>query len=309
MRVGLTKTSSAVRAFVIVLLIGTVGCGAESAPSSPSTSATVEPTESVATVPDVEGLAEEEARNILESAGYEVNVRSTDWEPGLEAGTVAVQRPEAGSTSTPGDIVFLEVVEDVELAKVPDLAGTDGLEARRRLEDAGFDVTIEKRPTRNVEVGHVVTTEPPGGDEWPIGQPVILVVAERVPLTGEDRDFVDGLRFDEVAEFLVAHDDEDLVQFGQTYCEYFDLGGDMESIRQLLQDYYDAADAGTLKKFKKDQAGDPMAEVVIRLLDPEGNNNFWLPDFGVATVIAVAREAVSAYCPEHRRLIFEARTD
>jgi beta-lactam-binding protein with PASTA domain len=87
-------------------------------------------------VPDLGGVALEEARSRLKASGLSVGGALTapsEHSPG----TVVRQDPQAGTTVTAGTAVHL-AVSDGTLTRVPDLAGLTELAARGRLQDAGL---------------------------------------------------------------------------------------------------------------------------------------------------------------------------
>ncbi|HEX9696917.1 MAG TPA: PBP1A family penicillin-binding protein [Actinomycetota bacterium] len=104
------------------------------------TTVCTEPTSPViATVPNVVGRAEADAKAILEEAGfYAKSVQSAceTYPPGV----VCSQTPAPGTTGTAGTTVSLIVANDAVETVVPNVLGLTRSTALARLQDAGFDV-------------------------------------------------------------------------------------------------------------------------------------------------------------------------
>jgi beta-lactam-binding protein with PASTA domain/predicted Ser/Thr protein kinase len=89
-------------------------------------------------VPDVVGLTEEEAREELEDAGFEVG-SVTPRESEEEEGTVVDQSPPGGTDARPGSAVELVVSSGPATVAVPDVFCEDVDTAQAAIEDAGLD--------------------------------------------------------------------------------------------------------------------------------------------------------------------------
>jgi penicillin-binding protein 1A len=138
------------------------------------------PAPKVVEVPDVVGLALEEAQGLLQEAGFAVLVSEV---PSLEPrGTVVGQRPPAGSSYEVGATVTLDVSNGrAPRAVVPDVTGLFEEEARSLLEGVGFAVEVVYEDTEDPALDAVVLAQQPrGGAKRPLGSTVTLVVA-RVP--------------------------------------------------------------------------------------------------------------------------------
>ena len=70
---------------------------------------TVEETGSTATVPDVTGPAEDEARRLAEEAGFKVRIEDSDAPTAEEVGEVVLQKPDAGTRAPVGSEITLYV--------------------------------------------------------------------------------------------------------------------------------------------------------------------------------------------------------
>ncbi|GAA2412533.1 Stk1 family PASTA domain-containing Ser/Thr kinase [Streptomyces glaucosporus] len=123
-------------------------------------------------VPDVVGESEGTARQRLTEAGLEVEVAPERVFSEEEAGTVARQSPGEGAVAAEGDTVRLTVSKGPEMVEVPDVDGMGEDEARRVLEDAGFEVKVR----RLFFTGTVFDQSVGGGDRAPRGSTITIWV-------------------------------------------------------------------------------------------------------------------------------------
>jgi len=92
-------------------------------------------------------------------------------------GQVIAQNPPGGEQADEGSTVTLTVSEGPDSVAVPSVAGLASLQARRRLENAGFTVRIRKSSSDTVPSGDAVETLPPEGTPSPQGSTITLVVS------------------------------------------------------------------------------------------------------------------------------------
>ncbi|WEH42252.1 Stk1 family PASTA domain-containing Ser/Thr kinase [Streptomyces sp. NBC_01218] len=95
-------------------------------------------------VPDVSGLSVEDATAALEEEGLKAEVEPGRVESSQVAGDVDRQAPDAGAEAAEGDTVRLTVSKGPPMVEVPDVTGRDVDEARELLEDAGFEVRVDR---------------------------------------------------------------------------------------------------------------------------------------------------------------------
>ncbi|MFD5325065.1 Stk1 family PASTA domain-containing Ser/Thr kinase [Streptomyces sp. NPDC127092] len=95
-------------------------------------------------VPAVTGESVEDATATLQEAGLKVVVAPEKINSPEEAGSVAAQSLAEGSRAAKGDTVTLTVSKGPKMVEVPDVVGMSADEARTELEDAGFEVKVEK---------------------------------------------------------------------------------------------------------------------------------------------------------------------
>ncbi|GAA2443886.1 Stk1 family PASTA domain-containing Ser/Thr kinase [Streptomyces macrosporus] len=123
-------------------------------------------------VPDVVGESEGAARQRLTEAGLKVEVAPERVFSEEEAGTVARQSPGEGAVAAEGDTVRLTVSKGPDTVEVPDVEGMAEDEARRSLEDAGFEVKVR----RIFLTGTVFDQSVDGGERAPRGSTITIWV-------------------------------------------------------------------------------------------------------------------------------------
>ncbi|SFC72927.1 serine/threonine protein kinase [Streptomyces aidingensis] len=95
-------------------------------------------------VPDVLGLPEGTAQQRLREAGFEVEVAAGRVFSEFPAGAVAEQDPAGDSRAGEGETVTLAISKGPEMVVVPDVRGLGEDDAVRVLEDAGFEVSVQR---------------------------------------------------------------------------------------------------------------------------------------------------------------------
>jgi serine/threonine-protein kinase len=140
-------------------------------------------------VPTVNDFSEERAVNVLEAAGFEVEVDRVTRDD-VPKGEVFDQEPDAGETiETQSDLArFFEGTEppvititvstgpgDVE---VPAVVGESVETAVQRLEQAGLEVERVERFSPNVREDRVIDAEPPAGTTVRGGSTVTIFVSK-----------------------------------------------------------------------------------------------------------------------------------
>ncbi|MFB8030307.1 MULTISPECIES: Stk1 family PASTA domain-containing Ser/Thr kinase [unclassified Streptomyces] len=95
-------------------------------------------------VPDVTGLSVGDARAELDEAGLDAEVLTERVNSSEAAGDIARQSPGSGAEAAEGDTVELTVSKGPRMIEVPDVTGKDVDEARSALQDAGFEVKVDR---------------------------------------------------------------------------------------------------------------------------------------------------------------------
>ncbi len=127
-----------------------------------------------ATVPNLDGLSQDEAEQRLRSAGLTPVFSQTD--SSKDAGTVVSYSPGAGTKIAKGDSVNVEISKG-NLVSVPDVVGQDIEAATQTLESAGFKV-MARDDTGSSQPKNTVTSQSiKAKEEKPSGTTIILGVA------------------------------------------------------------------------------------------------------------------------------------
>lgn len=127
------------------------------------------------TVPSVVGSQEAEAQAVLEKAGFETE--SERRQSDSPRGQVIAQDPAGGDRAGKGSTVTLTVSDGPRSVAVPSVTGLTASKAKRRLENAGFNVREREKPDDKVPAGDAVETLPPEGTPTPLGSTVTLIVS------------------------------------------------------------------------------------------------------------------------------------
>ncbi|GGV75751.1 serine/threonine protein kinase [Streptomyces gelaticus] len=95
-------------------------------------------------VPDVTGLSVEDATAALDEEGLKAEVLPDRVNSPEVAGDIAHQSLGEGSQAAEGDTITLTVSKGPRMIDVPDVTGKDVDEATGELEDAGFEVKVDR---------------------------------------------------------------------------------------------------------------------------------------------------------------------
>ncbi|GAA4814488.1 Stk1 family PASTA domain-containing Ser/Thr kinase [Streptomyces ziwulingensis] len=126
-------------------------------------------------VPDVTGEDLQDARADLAEAGLKVKVAREKVHSEYDAGQVARQTPGDGTEAAEGDTVTLTVSEGPERIEVPDVVGDSVDDARRELEEAGFQAK-EDRGLLGLFGDTVKSQSVAGGETAPKGSTISLTI-------------------------------------------------------------------------------------------------------------------------------------
>jgi serine/threonine-protein kinase len=126
-------------------------------------------------VPEVEGMPRSEAVDALEKAGFEVREERESSDTIKENRAIETD-PPAGTQLEGGQTVTLVVSSGPPRVSVPDVVGQTQREATRTLEDAGFEVAVDRSENANVREGTVLAQDPSQG-QLRKGSTVRIVVA------------------------------------------------------------------------------------------------------------------------------------
>lgn len=123
-------------------------------------------------VPDVTGLDIEAARAALEEAGLRTEVLPDRVDSVEAEGTVARQSPGDDAEAAEGDTVELTVSKGPRMLDVPDVTGKNVDEARSELEEAGFEVKVDRAFLSFSDT--IASQSVDGGEQAPEGSTITI---------------------------------------------------------------------------------------------------------------------------------------
>lgn len=181
-------------------------------------------------VPKVVGMQLEEATEVLEEAGLEVETE--DKNSKKPENEVLEQDPEAGADAVTGDVVTLTISAGVRQTTVPSVVGQTLEEATQTLKDARLKVgDVTQREDPDAEPSEVLEQFPDSGEEVPVGREIDLVVAaaSTVPdVTGETEGDATAILEDAGYSVSVSTEPSDTVEEGRVIAQDPDAGAEYE---------------------------------------------------------------------------------
>ena len=155
-------------------------------------------------IPKVIGMTPEEAKALIEEAGYQMEigeeVRTTD----VEKGQIAVQSPEEGEKAEKGSVVTVMVCVGKPTGVVPNVVGQMYDETiAPYLESQGYTLGNVEHKESDAEKGEIIRQDPGNGAEAEQGTKINIVVSkgtDKVKMPG-----LLGLTLDEAKQTLQDH--------------------------------------------------------------------------------------------------------
>lgn len=132
----------------------------------------------MATVPDIVGKTEEEARAAITDAGFTADPQPTQASADVPAGSIIEQSPSGGEQAPKGSAISYVVSRGVETGQVPNVIGLKGTTAKTNLEAAGFTVTVEEDYSSSIAAGIVISQNPNAGLTVGAGTEVVITVSK-----------------------------------------------------------------------------------------------------------------------------------
>ena len=126
-------------------------------------------------VPDVSGLAEDEAKKMVRDKGFRSKV-TTSHSGAVRRGLVIGTQPPAGTSLAPGKVVTLIVSAGPKQIEVPSVVGEQQAVAQDEVQQAGFVPNVETRNADEPE-GQVIDQIPDAGTSLKKGETVTIVVS------------------------------------------------------------------------------------------------------------------------------------
>ncbi|MGH8934667.1 MAG: Stk1 family PASTA domain-containing Ser/Thr kinase [Acidimicrobiia bacterium] len=128
-------------------------------------------------VPNLVGLARQEAESLIVQQGFEVGTITEQPHEEVPAGVVTEQAPGEGETATPGSPINLVVSTGPEVIALPDLAGRSERDAIFQLASLELQANSVEEFSDEVAEDFVIRTEPPAGTEVRKGEVITLVIS------------------------------------------------------------------------------------------------------------------------------------
>lgn len=140
----------------------------------------------MATVPDLVGKTEDEAKTLANDAHLGVQMAGEE-SSNQEKGKISRQETAAGTQVEEYTTVKYWVSTGTAQVTIPDLDGRTGIDAQQTLEDLGLEVTVQKEYSETddngyalVDPGYVYSVEPAAGTSVQAGSSVTLTVSRGV---------------------------------------------------------------------------------------------------------------------------------
>lgn len=158
-------------------------------------------------VPDAVGKSEDDARSVLEAAGFRVSVKPSEDEK-ADPGTVLAQDPQPGTQLARNSAVTISVATQPKQVTVPDVVGSTQNSATKTLSGRGFEVSpedvavetadqdgvvqkqspepggkVDRRSTVTITVGRFDAAAPPPGATTPPAPPTTTTPPPSPPAT------------------------------------------------------------------------------------------------------------------------------
>lgn len=198
-----------------------------------------------AVVPEVVGLTQAQAEELLKARGLYVAVKTSRYHEEARENVILEQEPAPGHRLKVHKRVHVVTSKGSRKLTVPDLAGLTLAQARVRINEADLEMgpLVSARSSTVVE-GAIVTHDPPAGVEYFKGSPVTLLVsagAEEIAFVMPD---------------LIGRNVDDVMMFLQ------DAGLRLGDIHE---EDYEGVDPGTITRQEPRAGGRVAAQDIISL--------------------------------------------
>jgi beta-lactam-binding protein with PASTA domain len=129
-------------------------------------------------VPNLAGLKPDQARQLLEPRGLQLELTEQVDDPRYEPGSIADQQPLSSSRVARGTAIRAKVVRAGERARVPAVVGRTEAEAKAMLEAVRLKAGTQlAQPNPTVPAGSIVASTPAAGASVAPGTAVDLVIS------------------------------------------------------------------------------------------------------------------------------------
>ncbi len=128
-------------------------------------------------MPDLTNKTASEAEKIIKDLGLVPAAGDAVYDPRIEPGKVASQKPVAGTKVVEGDTVTYSLSLGEESIEVPKVVGLEKEAAEKALKDAGFAVEVSTTNSNDVAQNKVISQNPSDGNKLVKGKTVSIVVS------------------------------------------------------------------------------------------------------------------------------------
>lgn len=187
------RRRGAVTAVVTVVALALLGVGGVVGYNALQSTDPLETPATQVTVPDVKGMSQSDAVNLLEDAGFDVDVTEVP-DADIERGLAVRTDPVAASSVPQGSKITVVISSGKEITEVPDLTGMTTVRAQQALADVGLKLRSEvsEQSSDTVRAGQIISQSPGQGSQVSKGTEVAITVSTgtedvRVPtVSGQD---------------------------------------------------------------------------------------------------------------------------
>lgn len=134
------------------------------------------------TVPDVTGVLEADALQLLKDVGFEAGNKDLVWSDTAPEGEIISTSPAADESVPWNTPIDLEVSKGPQPIVVPNVTGLTEERARSLLSSFAMEVTVQGGRSKDVAKGEIYETDPAPGTDSTRTAPIILYVSEGKPL-------------------------------------------------------------------------------------------------------------------------------
>jgi eukaryotic-like serine/threonine-protein kinase len=130
-----------------------------------------------AEAPSLTALTQQQAEAKAKEGGFAVRYGVQEFDPKVKAGTVLSQRPAPGDRILDGGTITVILSKGPEIYEIPSVNRLTEAEARAKLAEFEFKVTVQPAFDDTIDEGAAVGTQPPAGTRLAPGSPVTLLIS------------------------------------------------------------------------------------------------------------------------------------
>lgn len=188
-------------------------------------------------VPDFRGMTIEEAEDKAEDLGIEVKIGKYEFSTEYEQDQIMDQDPNHGEMVAKGDTVTVDISKGGERGVIPNLIGKSEEDAKKMIEDYGFELGTVKEKESHEEKGTVIEQDPSAGSEGKQGDTINITISDGSGKEMGEVPYVLGMSEDEAraaieeAGFKVGNVSEGVSSAydnGQVMWQEYDAGTSVE---------------------------------------------------------------------------------